>query len=216
MGAYGEAPSFESIRKAYKKRLNKLAIELNIDGVDCEVLLEIVNSCGVKAIMSLLDVNSYDWFLKELMEKDKSHCINLINAINSKGLGIEDIIKTVLIFNDNYSDGSGRNLVPDMRYNSHLRDVTGSIFQTGHQGIAAFKFTNTNNSHWIFFGQPGINLNMDKLKERDPKLDGVGHVVVFKHKRDIQAIANTHTNSCDKSMCYVCCRSKFCFERLID
>lgn len=210
MGGCGEPSSLESIRAAHKNRLTKLA---DIGGVNHDALVEILSSCGVQAIKELLDIPNDEWFLKELITKDKSRFIDLINKVNSKGLGIEDIIKTVLVFNDNYSDGSGRNLVPDMRYNSHTRDIAGSIFQTGHTGIAALKFKDTDSSHWIFFGQPGVNLRMDLLKKRTPKLDGIGHVVVFKNKRDAQAIANTYTNSCDNLMCHVCCRNDFCFER---
>jgi len=214
MGGSGfTIPQWERKISYHKERFNRLAAKSNI-GVNGKGLSELSDSCGMVAIRKILGRQNYDSsFLEDLITKDKSHCIDLINSFNSTGLGIMDIIKTVMLFNDNYSDGSGRNLVPDMRYNSHVRDLTGNVFRTGHTGIAALKFLDTNATHWIQFGDVGSNVSIEFFKRDYPKLDGIGHVVVFRHKNDIQAIANTHSHKCGNAMCHLCCRNDFCFEK---
>ncbi len=204
------------------KPFNDLANKLNISGITGKTLAEFGESCGILAIMKLIGYANYTYpaisFIKKLYETDMLLFIEAINKVNSSGLGITDIINIVTVFNDHYSYGPGRVLIPDMRYNSHIRDLQGTVFRYWHRGIAALKFKNGNNSHWIYFGYKECRYgntpySIELLKNHYPKFDGLGHTVVFHTKGDFEAMKNTHSNPCDHLMCEICGRKEFCFER---
>jgi len=134
--------------------------------------------------------------------------------LTGKGISYSHIIKVVTAVS---------NLIPDLRYNSQIRDTSGNLFSKGMSGIVALKSSkdNDNSTHWLsmvngkLFVDEKANAidTMDKLRSRFMYFDGIGHRVVFWKPEHFAHIRNTYSQKCDPSLCCLCGRAQFCSER---
>ena len=200
MGAFGitivdgkkERDNLSAIIKKYK-------LDLSVDN-----LLIVHNNCGINAVSKLLFYHYDYFFLEKLIEADKKFFLKMSSRVCNIGMSVEDIVKITSLLSKEY--------YPDMRYSSHIRDLRGKIFETGHKGIAALKFTGNNASHWLYFDHQYYASDLDRLKRDYPSLDGVGQVIVFRKSDDMSVLKNTFSSQCNRELCDICCRKDFCWE----
>jgi hypothetical protein len=175
-----------------------MALMLNIYGKDS------TREVGLAADL-IVKLGKFDsHILKEMVDQH----------ITGKGLGYSHIIKVVTAISD---------LIPDLRYNSQIRDVSGNLFNKGMSGIVALKSSkdNDNSTHWLsmvngklFIDEKSNAIDtMDKLRSRFVYFDGIGHRIVFWKPEFFVHIKNTYSQECDPSLCNLCGRYQFCSER---